>query len=201
MKKLLPLALILTALVLGGFGIAQETQENQEARVATGPQPSVPCPQPVHVHLSFPPSGASLPIAATPDRRDFPKDLKCSAGYDDTFGGKTANRCFRHTFTWKHETKCCQNISGTLTIKYQANEAGGAKNDQVAIYSNGSAMGAGQDIYPQNSDPVIGVPVSKTIPLTAAMLTNNRLSFLVQDDTTVLSAEIDIDVCCVRPAK
>lgn len=194
MKKLiLSLAIALTALVLRGSGVAQETTDNQEARLAPKPE-SIPCPLPVHKNLKFPSPGATLPVAATPYLPDFP-NTKCSAGYEPKFGGTTADRCLRHTFTWKPETACCQNVSGTLTLTYKV-IAGGADNDQLVIYSNGSNIGPGRVIY--SGSTTLGQTVTKSFPLTAAMLANNRCSFLVQDDTSVLSATLDVVTCCLR---
>lgn len=196
MKKLvLSLAIALTALVLRGSGVAQEAQEaqeNQEARIAPN---AIPCPLPVPKSLKFPSPGATLPVAATPYLPDF-GNTKCSAGYEPKFGGTTSDRCLRHTFTWKPETACCQNMSGTLTITFKA--IAGADNDQLVIYSNGAAVGPGRAIY--SGPTTVGQTVTKSFPLTAAMLANNRCSFLVQDDTSVLSATLDVVTCCLRRA-
>src|SRR6202012_1256384 len=94
---------------------------------------------------------------ATPYLPDFPT-TSCSAGFEPNFGGTppgnpTANRCFRHTFTWKapgQEGRC---LSGELTIKYKAPQGGPAgsstsANDTVAIFSGGSVVaGTSQGLY------------------------------------------------------
>jgi hypothetical protein len=177
MKKLFPLVLAVSALVFSNFGAAQEKQR-------------IPCPNPTHVSLTAP-----LPVAATPYVPDFPTG-PCSAGFEPNFGGTKFDRCFRHTFRWKAETKRCQNIKGRLTIKYKALQSGvGPANDTVAIFSNGAVV-SGTSLPLYSGSVTIGQTGTKTILLTAAMLTNNRVSFLLQDDTSVISAKLDVVVCC-----
>lgn len=157
------------------------------------PGAAIPCPIPMHITLTAPPPNA------TPNSSDFPPPPGSLANWN----GTQANQHFRHTFTWKPETECCQYIKGTLTFKYKALRAGqsattpDAGNDGVAIYKNGSAV-LSQGVY-TNFPFSAGYTGTKTISLTAAMLTNNRLSFAVQDDTAVLSATLDVVACCVRP--
>jgi hypothetical protein len=45
---------------------------------------------------------------------------------------------------------------------------------------------------------VVSQVKTKMISLTAAMLANNRLSFLVQDDTTVTLATLQVTECCPK---
>ena len=80
---------------------------------AVRPQAGIPCPLPTPIHLTAP-----LPTAATPYLPDFPTG-SCSGGFEPNFGGTTIDRCFRHTFTWKLPTECCQCLSGTLTLKFR----------------------------------------------------------------------------------
>jgi hypothetical protein len=65
----------------------------------------------------------------------------------------------------------------------------------VAIYGGGSVVaGTSQSLY--GGVVTTGQPGTKTIPLSCDMLKNNRLSFLVQDDTSVTSATLHIVYCC-----
>lgn len=193
MKKSLTLAFAFVALAgLTGTGVAQE------ARQALGPQPHpVPCPIPRHVHLTAP-----LPVVATPVAADFP--IAPVVLLEPNFGGTTLNRHFRHTFTFPSpsEKECCQCVDGknTLTLRYKALQGGAAGsatsvNDGVAIYSNGIAVSS-QSLY--SGSVTTGQLGTRIIPLKCSWLANNRLSFAVQDDTSVISATLHVDFCCVR---
>jgi len=189
MKKLLTLALALAVLaVLTGPAVAQE---ERKGLVGGG----IPCPIPMNVHLTAPPA-----IAATPIPADFPAT---TTPVEPNFGGTTKNRHFRHTFSWQQAGKCCQCLrGGTLSFQYKALSGGPAgssssANDGVVIYKNASPL-LSQPLY--SGAVTTGQTGTKTIPLTCAMLTNNRLSFLVQDDTSVTKATLDgVVFCCVNP--
>jgi hypothetical protein len=152
------------------------------------------CPTPRHFNLT-----ASTPSA---NMADFPSN--CSAGYEQNLGGTTINRCYIHTFDLPVPSElCCQCVESKknyLTIRYKALQGGAVNsssswNDSVAIYPGGlSAM----KLYPQGSAVATGQTGTKTIPITCAMMAHNRLSFLVQDDTSVTSATLDVDLCCVK---
>lgn len=157
------------------------------------------CPNPRQINLTQT-TGAATPVLA-----DFPT-TPCSAGFEPNFGGNQPDRCFRHTFSFPPPTElCCQCVEGksnTLTIRYKVLVGGPAgsptsANDTIAFYSGGSVVsGTSKNLY---SGPVIkGQIFTKTIPLKCSWLTNNRLSFLVQDDTSVLSATLKINTCCVK---
>lgn len=191
MKKLLSLALAFIALA-GFFGLGVAQKGGQEP----GPQP-LRCPIPRHVHLTAP-----LPVAATPFAADFPTTP--AVVLEPNFAGITTNRHFRHTFTLPppSEKECCQCVEGknTLTLQYRALQGGAAgssssANDGVAIYSNFSALSS-LPLYVGNV--TTGQLGTKTIRLKCNWLANNRLSFAVQDDTSVISATLDVDFCCVR---
>lgn len=190
MTKLFCLALVLAALGLAGFGVAQETPE---APVPPGSKP-VPCPDPMHINLS-------ASSGAAPHGADFP--AQCSAGYSSMLNGNQSNTCFRYTFTLKPLTECCQCTSATLSIKYTALEDGqsatsGAGNDSMSLWSNGSAIpGTSQPLY--TTFPFKkGQKGRKSIPIKCEWLKNNRLSFIVQDDTAVTSATLNVVGCCIK---
>src|SRR6185295_17065976 len=157
------------------------------------------CPVPRHVHLTAP-----LPAAGTPNSADFPTGSPPCV--PNTFGGTSSDTCFRHTFTLPVPSElCCQCVESkknTLTLRYQALVAGPhgsatSGNDNVGFYSNHQYIaGTSQDLYPGGATK--GQIVTKTIPLRCSWLANNRLSFNIQDDTSVLSATLDVDLCCVR---
>lgn len=135
---------------------------------------------------------APPPSTATPYLPDFPT-TPCSAGFEPSFGGTTANRCFRHTFTWK-APEGCRCLSGELTLQYSANQSD-ANNDSFAIFRGGSAV-PGTSVALYSGSPTIGQVVTKTIPLSCDWLAKNKLNFLVQDDTKVISATLKLNYCC-----
>jgi hypothetical protein len=193
MKSLLTLALACVALgVLPSPGAAQEERRIQSDAIT----PIQVCPrgfQQQSVNLT-----ASAPSPATPYLPDFPT-TSCSAGFEPNFGGTTYDRCFRHTFTWKVPGPECRCLSGELTIHYTANQDGqpgsGSGNDTVAIFSGGSVVaGTSQALY--TGVVKKGQTGTKTIKLNCDMLKNNRLSFLLQDDTSVTSATLHVVYCC-----
>lgn len=204
MKKLLPLTLVLTALGLVGLGMAQETpatsatsesQETQESRTTLPNQHPVPCPIPMHIHLT-------ASSGAAPYLPDFP--AKCSGGYTSTLNWTKVNTCFRYTFKWRPETECCQCTNATLTIKYKSLQGGqsatsnDAGNDSMSLWSNGSAIpGTSQALY-SNFPFQPGQTGTKTIPIKCEWLKGNRLSLILQDDTAVVSATLDVVGCCIK---
>lgn len=190
-RYLVYLLLVATFALSGASASSQERKavsESNEFQVG----PALACPFPQHVHLTAPPPNA------TPYAADFPSATVPLANWNAT----QPDRHFRHTFTWKSPTDCCQAVRGTLTFKYKALQGGqsatspNAGNDGVIIYKNGSNL-LGLPIYTTFPFPA-GYTGTKTIQLTAAMLTNNNLSFQVQDDTAVISATLDVDICCIR---
>ena len=196
MKRLLALNLALAFVALGVLpspGAAQEERRVQSEAIS----PIEVCPrgsQQQVINLT-----ASAPSAATPYLPDFPT-TSCSAGWEPNFGGTTADRCFRHTFTWKAPGPGCRCLSGELTIKYKALQGGPAgssssANDAVGIDSGGAVVpGTYQPLY--SGTVTTGQTGTKTIRLSCDMLKNNRLSFYVQDDTSVTSATLHVVYCC-----
>lgn len=185
--------LVLVLIALAGFtslGTGQEEKKGLPEQEAVGRTPL--CPDPRYINLTAPP-----PQAATPYTADFapgPASLM-------DFGGDIPDRQLRHTFYWRFNTPCCQELSGKLILQFRSIQGGGsatssdAGNDKVYIFSNGVNLLA-QPLY--TSFPFSsGQTGTKTIVLTPAMLTNHRLSFLVQDDTSVISAKLKLVVCCL----
>lgn len=190
---------LILALAFATLGVLPSPGAAQEKRTVV-PQPPPPievCPLPLRqqsINLT-----ASAPSPATPNPADFPTS-SCSNGFEPNFGGGTFNKCFKHTFTWKAPGPGCRCLSGELTIRYKALQGGQAgspssPNDTVGIYSGGSIVpGTSQGLY--SGAVTTGQTGTKTIRLTCDMLKNNRLSFLVQDDTSVTSATLKVVYCC-----
>ena len=164
----------------------------------------IPCPHPSEITLIV-----RKPSVAA---QDFPgAPPPALAGLNDT----SSNKPFRHTFTWTEpEGFCCEIISARLKVGLVANSEAG--NDSIGIYSQGSNV-AGMGGYIFHTPPVDlpGTPqpasapagTTKTIvwPMNAAALADmnmyHRLSFGVQDDTRVTSADLTILACCVTHSK
>jgi hypothetical protein len=182
------LALVLVAL----FSVTMLT-----SGVALGQTGAVKCPNPQHITLTQS-SGAATPVLA-----DFPSG-PCSAGYEPNFNGTKPDRCFRHTFSFTLPTEfCCQCVEGkgtSLTIVYKALFGGPANshtsaNDTFTIFSNGSVVFS-QPLYVGNV--TTGQVGTKTIPLKCSWLTNNKIDFEGQDDTSFQSATLNVNACCVK---
>lgn len=184
----------LAALIFSGVVSAQEPAERPISEAA---KPVIRCPVPMQISLTAPPPGVATPLAA-----DFPLPPSPPSGVEPNFGGTQINRHFRHTFTWKPTTKCCQYLQGTLTLTYKALSGGqtatspNAGNDKWYIFKSATVMASGP-LYASFPFPA-GQTGTKTIPLTPAMLAGDRLSFMVQDDTSITSAKLDVAACCVR---
>ena len=192
MRKVLTLVLALVALgIAAGLSVAQESRQAVEGGVVPPVvDGGIPCPVPVHINLTKPP-----PTTPTPDPADFHAGTQSA-----NFGGTSINQDFKDTFHWKLPGDCCQIISGKLTLRYKALQGGSAgsptsANDRVSIIKNGSAV-LTQPLY--TGAVATGFTTTKTLSLTPAMLTNNRLSFGVEDDTSVLSASLEVVACCLR---
>jgi len=166
---------------------------------ATEARPPVvmPCPNPWHFALTQPP-----PSTPTPDKTDFGSKYVLPLA---PFSQKQNNKWFLDTFAWKTPGPCCQFMSGTLTIKYHALFGGQVGsptswNDDFSIWRNGVQVpGSSKRLYPQANPVTTGQTGTLTIPLTAALVAGNRISFAVEDDTAVDSASIDVAYCCLRP--
>lgn len=189
MKKSLTLGLVFAALaVFSVFSLAQEGRQAQRPQA---------CPVPRHVTLS-----ATTPSANT---ADFPTN--CSAGFEQNLNGTTSNRCYIHTFDVPIPSEfCCQCVESKknfLTIRYSALVGGAVGSSSSYNDSVGISPLSGTALYPQGTAVTTGQTGTKTIPLTCAMLKNKplRLSFLLQDDTKVTSATLDVDLCCVNTGK
>ncbi len=151
------------------------------------------CPKPQHISLTQT-AGAATPVLA-----NFPT-TPCSAGFEPNLGGTTSDRCVRHTFSFPPPSElCCQCVEGkhsTLTLRYKALQ-GGPANDTFAIFSSGSVIsGTSHALY--SGAVTTGQIVTKTIPLKCSWLTNNQLNFLIQDDTSLISATLNVNACCVK---
>jgi hypothetical protein len=180
----------------------------QEIKIGD-PNKEVLCPHPATLQLQ---------ATATPsvNAQDFPTPLPAGQGVG-VLNQAAIDHVFRYTFTWKVPEKlCCEITKGRLIVKLKWNGPAGpssAGNDTIGIVHSGASV-AGQGGYVWGSNPNTPSPTpytgmtiptsSKTIniDLNAASLLivnhDNRLSFTVQDDTTVESAVLQLSGCCLN---
>lgn len=70
-----------------------------------------------------------------------------------------------------------------------------AYNDGINVYVGGVQVASAR---PWPTPPNTGATSTITIPIPTNNLAGGLLSLYVQDDTAVVSAELDIDGCCIR---
>lgn len=174
----------------------------QEIKIGD-PNREVLCPHPATLQLK---------ATATPsvNAQDFPNPLPTGQGVG-VLNQAAINHVFRYTFNWKvPEKMCCQITKGRLVVQLGWNgQPGGssAGNDSISIVHGASVAGQGGYIWgPNFTTPYTGTtipasPKTIVIDLNAASLLNvnhdNRLSFGVQDDSTVQSAVLELSGCCL----
>jgi hypothetical protein len=161
------------------------------------------CPKPINVTLT-----ASPPSLFAGDFTQGPNS-QMSAPHMTALGQLTADRNFLYTFQWTRDERCCQITRAVLTVKMKAilpgTKAGSnADNDGIVIMSQGSVL-------PPYNEPVYDASIPRPFPagqlaskqwvLNQAALniinTQGHLSFAVQDDTSVLSATLQLTGCCL----
>lgn len=187
MKHHLSTALCLAALTVASpvFGQAAKPK----------PRPML-CPDPQYQTIA--------PASATPVQNQFTPAVWAVARAN--LNEPMSNKMFLHTFQWKDEG-CCQVMAATVTIRMKSIEAASSRtasdagNDSFGLWNAGAGLaGSGGFIWPVGTPA--GTVTTKTIVLTPAMLasinSNNMLSVAVQDDTTVLSVQVQLDRCCLK---
>ncbi|HWZ46271.1 MAG TPA: hypothetical protein VNW97_22555 [Candidatus Saccharimonadales bacterium] len=208
MKNILMAAALLTGLVATGFGQAQEERREDK----DNKEHSLPCRQERLVIKGHGPTGK-----ANLDHSDFPSSFTPAefAVLDNPatnmFNQTAINQHFAYTFRFPgwpsaNGKECCRCIDGaTVTITFKALQGGPPKsptsaNDVVTILSS-LAPGPGhvvanQDIWPNGA--TTGQTETLTFKVPCKFLSNGHLSFFVQDDTAVLSAELSLSSCCLE---
>jgi hypothetical protein len=175
----------------------------QEIKIGD-PNREVLCPHPATLQLQ---------ATATPsvNVQDFPNPLPTGQGIG-VLNQAAINHIFRYTFNWKvPEKMCCQITKGRLVVKLKWNGPAGpssAGNDSISIVHGGASVpNQGGYIWgpnfatPHGGNTIPPSPKTIVIDLLQASLSNvnndNRLSFAVQDDTTVESAVLELSGCCL----
>jgi len=200
-----------TPLVSQTPSVGAENPMTTEPRIAgPGPRPfpwGVPCPDPI-THTET----VSAPSPAVVDPSQLPPSFVSPPNAEPNFGGTMPNRLFRHTFQFKlPNRKCCQCTDVTLTLKLKAlkpgtnHQSSDAGNDTWYIFKNGKHCGT-----PANANFVYDMPpsfnaghaVTKTIKVPCGCLAVSgntaKLTFAVQDDTSVEAATLNVRGCCLK---
>lgn len=159
-----------------------------------------------------PKGGCPYPIGETinvgpPNQSDFKAEsLAAQVGLNNA----VPNKQFLGTFQWKPKSKCCEITRAVLTVKMKANSGGqsattaDAGNDTIGVTVAGG-VGAmpqpGGVVYGPTFPFPAGTLVTKTFNITGTALakleSGGGLSFLVQDDTMVTSASLQLSGCCL----
>lgn len=154
------------------------------------------------------PRAVNLTLAATAPNvvnSDFP--AVNITGPRAFLNGTQPNQIFLHTFQWARDGRCCEVTNAVLTVELKALQDGTTKdsadagNDRIGLMHAGSAV---QPFY----EPVYsswpfkaGQTATKIWNLTGAALTYlntyGTVSFYVQDDTSVVSATLQVSGCCL----
>jgi hypothetical protein len=166
----------------------------------TEPRPPVLCPFPITRTLTAPPP--SLP---TPNPIDFTGTLSTAVA-GSVWNQTAVNHGFGHSFAIPDLSKeCCVWTKAILIVKVKALQAGSAgsatsSNDWLQlIYHGASVPGTGQQ--PFAGGATFGQTQLVTVNIPQNILSSGIVSFHVQDDTAVLSAELRLEGCCIRPLK
>lgn len=194
------------ALLFASFALTAASAKPQEQKKLPIELPIVlpikgGCPNPIAVTLT-----ATNPT--TFDSGDFSLGQQ-NAPHMSGLGDPAQDKNFLYTFKWKRPSRCCQITRAVLTVKMKANLPGysttsaDAGNDGIAIMYQGNV------VPPHNEAVYLGIPrpfpkgqpASKSWTLSPAALANlnasGQLSFAVQDETSVVSATLQLWGCCL----
>jgi hypothetical protein len=172
---------------------------NQELAVV----PQAGCPKPITLTLT------ANPVSFYAGDFTQGPNSQLSSPHMNGLGQQTADRNFLHTFQWTKDQKCCQITRAVLTVKMksilggQTATSADAGNDGIAIMYQGNVVAPyNEAVYSNVPKPFpAGTPATKQWVLNPAALniinTYGRLSFAVQDDTSVVSATLQLTGCCL----
>lgn len=205
-------SILLIVLFAAGLSQAQQAQKIGPDKDDDNKEHSLPCRQDKTVINAQGPTGK-----ANLDRSDFPDNFSPTVWNalenpaTNAFNQTVADQAFAYTFkfpAWTNSGKCCRCIEGaTLTVKLKALIGGGINsasswNDDVVVYSSLAPGPAHQvvfqRIWPQGASVATGQTEILTFKIPCKYLTNGHLSFYVEDDTAVLSAQLSLSRCCLE---
>jgi len=204
-------SLLLIVLFAAGLGQAQQAQKTGPGKDDDNKEHSLPCKLDKALINGQGPTGK-----ANLDHSDFPVNATFSPAVwnalnnpaTNLFNQTVPNQFFAYTFkfpAWTNSGKeCCRCIDGaTLTVKLKALQGGGPSssssgNDYIVVVSSlapNNHIVVSQPAWPNGA--ATGQIETLTIPIPCKYLTNGHLSFYVEDDTAVLSAQLSLSRCCL----
>lgn len=185
--------LVLVLLAVVSLQLAAQEVRFQAADAQPAPKP-VLCPAPFSQKYSGG-TGASSPVLS-----DFPPSTHPALA-GSVWNQTATDRTFGHTFRFPAYGDCCLATSGTLTVTIKAlanGSVGGssANNDAINVYSAGQLIGTKQPWL--TTGVTAGTTATASFPIPATALATGMVSFLVQDDSAVVSATLVVEGCCIR---
>ena len=197
-QKLNVFTLLLAAAVLPGAAplLAQAQERAIAVEAETLPVRPAACPAPFMVTLN-----ANTPNALA-------SDVPRGVNYQTSLNYTQPDKAYIHTFVWRHEQKCCQVTGAMLTVKMKALLPGQAANSSDAGNDDIAIVHAGQVVQPFNERIYngprpfpAGQMATKNWTLNPAALgilnSTGTLTLYVEDDTSVISAELKLTGCCL----
>lgn len=163
----------------------------------------IPCPNPSILEID-----SKKPYF---DKTEFTKSQLKNPGKQ--FNSNQANKRFLHTYVWKPENRCCQVLKAHIQVKMTSLRPGtslnssDAGNDNISIVKNGGIpIVPTERIYSGSSFSfATGEAVTKNYVLTGSQLdwlnSAHKLSFYVQDDTSVNWIRLRLEICCLKKVK
>jgi hypothetical protein len=162
---------------------------------ASRPTQPVPCPNPFSVTLPGSPGGV-----VHSNTGDFTNVHPYA--WASGFGDANANKYFAYTFNLSRYVSnpkiCCALTSATLTLNLKCindipeNDTWGIVRNSASVPGSGGTIGWPSGCNGQTKT----VTWTATAADVAHMNSDARLSFAIQDDTTVLSATLNVSGCC-----
>jgi hypothetical protein len=179
-------------LILAAATVAAQTPE--AAQRALPVRPNVPCPHPTTRTLTITTPAQVL--------SEFPASIHAAISNSQLNSPRT-DTAFGHTFRFPVEG-CCIWTRGELRVTIKALQGGPANsstsaNDAVNVYA-GTQNIAFQQPW-KNTGVATGAVTTVTFQFNATQLAGGMLSIYVQDDSSVQSAELILEGCCLKPQK
>lgn len=188
MKSIKYLSVFFLVMLVAGAAVAQTTVVPSRY-VAT-------CPHPFsHTYNAPPPSPPTL------DPSDFTGTLGTAVA-GSTWNQTKPDKGFGYSFHIPSPKNCCLMQSGWLKVTVKALVPGPtgtstSANDWVQLVHHGQSV-AGTGQQPFASGATLNQTKTVTINVPASILATGIVSFYVQDDSAVLSAELHVDGCCIN---
>ena len=171
------------------------------AQPDAGPGPvipdKVPCPHPLTTTVV----SSGVPQGPAAAAGPFPLNIPASS-LASGLGDMHSNRTFEYSFKWEvPRERCCEILAARLTmvVKCHGDIPG---NDAWGIYRNHLGLYGAPIGWPQSCNGQTKTIVWNVTPAVLnAMNADNQLNLLVEDDTAVMSAKLEISGCCVTRFK